>query len=191
LTAVLVLSGCTLVLHVYSVAEFYQCDNERFYVFDPHCQNDDGMFSPGDGACVLAEVVDVAELCSFISDLCKSLNLHDKYQYELIPLGISISGSPTEPAVVSEQPVEQAVQHPVEQAAQKRQQQPVAVELPTTNSADLADTQSASSIHDIGLYVSHRELVTDDIKFTLLTQPWKPDAGDSFPYASFGKRVSE
>ena len=55
----------------------------------------------------------------------------------------------------------------------------------------MANTQSASSIHDIGLESllhSHRELVTDDINFTLLTQPWKPDAGDSFPYASFGKQ---
>jgi len=34
-------------------------------------QNDAGMFSIADGVCVLTEVVDVTELCSFIFDVCK------------------------------------------------------------------------------------------------------------------------
>jgi len=149
------LYGCILILHVYSVALFYRCDTKHFYVFDQHCRNDAGIFSIADGACVLTEVVDVTELCSFILDLCKSLNLRGDCQYELIPTGMCISESPAVAAVVSEQPGD--------------------VKSPAIKSGNLSNAQSASSAYDIGLYVSHRELISDDIKFTMLTQPWKPD----------------
>ena len=175
------LSGCILILHVYSVALFYRCDTRHFYVFDPHSRNDAGTFSIAepDGACVLTEVVDVTELCSFILDLCKSLNLRDDCQYELIPIGLCFSESPAVAAVVSEQPGDS---------------RSCSETTATSGDADVkspamkSGTLSASSAYDIELYVSHRELISDDIKFTMLTQPWKPDVGYSFPYATFGKQ---
>ena len=78
----------------------------------------------------------------------------DDCQYELIPIGVRISESPAAAAVVSEELGD--------------------VKSPAIKSGNLSNsnTQSASSAYDIGLYVSHRKLISDDIKFTMLTKPW-------------------
>lgn len=92
-------TGCLIVLGVFTVAIMTSVDPLgicEYYIFDPHCRDSFGLFSPtaltsNTGTSVLVCAGhNTADVASFLQMLARSLSMSCDTQYELIPTKIKV-----------------------------------------------------------------------------------------------------
>ena len=77
------------------VAVAIHFDGLRFFIFDSHSRNENGMICP-DGKCVLGNVESLVDLCTFLRSLANSLGLClANTQYDLHTMNFSKRYRPT------------------------------------------------------------------------------------------------